>query len=724
MLLLQNDILEMVARGEPLEVTARALCERVEALLPDVVCSILTLDAEGCVHPLAGPSLPPTFGAAFEGLPIGPNMGSCGTAMHTGRSVEVTDIATDERWANYAFLPLSIGLKACWSTPIVGRDGGVLGAFAFYFRDIRGHTAREEEIVQASIHLCAIAIERDQQAAAQHRLAYRDMLTSLPNRAAFNAASDRMAASGVKPSALLIIDLDNLKTVNDTFGHRAGDCLIQAAATRIEQSAAPNRAFRLGGDEFAILIGGGAVDADRLRGLADRVLENLADPVDCDGHLTLPRATIGGATAGAETTADELRQNADFALYHAKETQRGGFVAYSPGLGTTMTRRLSAIRDVGVALREDRIEAYYQPIVRIDTGEIVGLEALFRVITATGEVIAAGDYFEATSDVHTATRLTRRMLDIVARDVRAWLDQGIWFQHVGINASSADFQGGRLHEAIREAFAREDVSLEHVILEVTESVYMGQDGDGVARELQTMRANGLRVALDDFGTGFASLTHLLSVPVDIIKIDKSFVARMEPDSRGAAIVEGLLTIAAKLGIRVVAEGVETQAQAEQLRRFGCTLGQGYLYSKAVDRKAVTRLLFDRAQKRDPDMVDAAQAETAFLDFPLAATETPAATGKVVRYAILLCGTDWRVVSERRQLGRFPTRAAAFQCALRLAREANASGAAVELLHADAGGELRAFRLTDAHAADEMLSVKRALPEDEVRGLKSGTKGGF
>jgi len=719
-LLLQNDILEMVARGEPLEVTARALCERVEGLLPSVVCSILTMDADGCIHPLAGPSLPPTYTSALEGLPIGPNMGSCGTAMFTGQSVEAVDIATDERWANYAVLPLSIGLKACWSTPIVGRDGGVLGAFAFYFREVRGHTCREEEIVKASIHLCAIAIEREQQSAAQHRLAYRDMLTGLPNRAAFNAASDRMAASGGKPSGLLIIDLDNLKTVNDTFGHRAGDCLIQAAAKRIEESAAPHRAYRLGGDEFAVLIGGGTVEPDRLQPLAERVLENLAEPVDCDGHMTVPRATIGGGTAGMETTADELRQNADFALYHAKETLRGGFVAYSPDLGTTMTRRLSAIRDVGVALREDRIEAYYQPIVRIDTAEIVGLEALFRVITASGEAVAAGEYFEATSDVHTATRLTRRMLDIVARDVRAWLDQGIWFQHVGINASAADFQGGRLHEVIREAFEREDVSLEHVILEVTESVYMGQDGAGVARELQTMRANGLRVALDDFGTGFASLTHLLTVPVDIIKIDKSFVARMEPDSRGAAIVEGMLTIAGKLGIKVVAEGVETRLQAEQLRAFGCSLGQGYLYSKAVDRQAVTRMLVERPQKKYPDLVDATETASDFLDFPLATEDTPAATGKVVRYAILLCGADWRVVSERRQLGRFVSRAAAFQCALRLAREANASGAAVELLHADVGGELRAFRLTDTHAADEMFSVKRALPEDEVRGLKTGT----
>ena len=694
MLRLQNDILEMVATGEPLAATTHELCLRVQEILPDVVCSILTVDPNGRLKPLAGPSLPQDYVAALEGLEIGPNVGSCGSAIYLDEAIEAVDIATDPRWSAYAELPLALGLRACWSTPIHGRDGAVLGAFAFYFRQPRIHTAKEEEVVRASTHLCAIALERDYQAAAQYRLAYRDMLTELPNRAAFNLAFAETTSSSVEPSALLIIDLDNLKTVNDTFGHRAGDFLIQAAAQRIESAATPHATFRLGGDEFAVLIQGTEARPGRLEPLAQDILATLAKPVDCDGHLTIPRATIGGAAASGDASED-LRQSADFALYHAKETRRGGFVAYSADLGSTMTKRLTAICDVGAALQEDRIDAHYQPIVRIDTGEIIGLEALFRVIGPDGRVYTAGDYFEATSDIHTARRLTHRMLNIVARDVRAWLDLGIWFQHVGINAASTDFQDDHLLDVIKAAFDREDVPLEHVILEVTESVYMGQAGEGVARQIQSMRASGLRVALDDFGTGFASLTHLLSVPVDIIKIDKSFVARMEPESRASAIVGGLLGIAAKLGIKVVAEGIETQAQAAQLRAFGCTLGQGYLYSKAVDRAAVTQLLFDKAQKQDPDLPPAGQrgAPTAKDAREL----SPAA--RVIRYAILLCGADWRVISERRQFGRFQTRSAAFQCALRLAREANASGAAVELLHADSAGELRSFYLSEVGALD-------------------------
>jgi EAL domain-containing protein (putative c-di-GMP-specific phosphodiesterase class I) len=191
------------------------------------------------------------------------------------------------------------------------------------------------------------------------------------------------------------------------------------------------------------------------------------------------------------------------------------------------------------------------------------------------------------------------MMSIVASDVRKWLDMGIPFQHVGINVASADVHGGRLNERLTAAFQRENVPLQHVILEITETVYMGERDQIVAREIKDMRTEGLRIALDDFGTGYASLTHLLTVPVDIIKIDKSFVDRLAPQddsAAGVAIVEGLVLIAGKLGIRVVAEGVETEAQLEQLSKLGCNIGQGYLFSRAVDRNAATDLLLEHAQQ--------------------------------------------------------------------------------------------------------------------------------
>jgi EAL domain-containing protein (putative c-di-GMP-specific phosphodiesterase class I) len=329
-------------------------------------------------------------------------------------------------------------------------------------------------------------------------------------------------------------------------------------------------------------------------------LDEIKRPARCEGHAIFPAASVGGAIAANGDTPEQVRHNADVALYHGKERNRGRYTEYNASLGTALTRRFRAIRDVEIALAENRIDAHYQPILRLDTREVVGFEALCRMTTASGELISAANFHEATSDAQVASALTERMLSRVAADIRQWLDLQLPFQHVGINLSAADFHAGRLQERLCSAFAAARIPLKHVILEVTESVYLGQGDHVVADEIKAMRAQGLRVALDDFGTGFASLTHLLTVPVDIIKIDKSFVDRLVPGDAGAVIVEGVMGIANKLGIRVVAEGIETDAQADHLRELGCLLGQGYLFHKAVDRNAATRLLQQFGQSRDLD----------------------------------------------------------------------------------------------------------------------------
>ena len=597
---LQNVILEMIATGQTLQRTTERLCHEVETLLPDVVCSILTVDRAGMLHPLAAPSLPDGFAAAIDGLSIGPAVGSCGASAFLCAPIAVTDIDTDPRWADYRHLTAPIGLRACWSSPIPNAQGAAIGTFAFYYRDRRGPTALEQQIVTCCLHLCVIAIERQQRVIEHERRAFNDALTGLPNRAAFDAALAGLRCETAGAWALFVIDLDNLKVVNDTFGHHAGDCLLRIASERIADAALPNRTFRIGGDEYAVIVDARETLRD-LDAAADAILHALSAPTECGGSVVVPRATIGGAVLSAgERTPERVRQNADFALYHAKESGRGGFVRYWAGIGTNMTRRLTAIRDVDAALRDDRIEAYYQPIVRLDTCEVIGLEALCRMRIGQ-QIIPAGAFHEATTDAHVATELTARMMSLVAADVRGWLDMGIAFQHVGINVSSADMHGtvGRMLEA---AFAAQSVPLKHVILEVTESVYMGDGDRAVQRTIEALRARGLRVALDDFGTGYASLTHLLTVPVDIIKIDKSFVDRLAIGDPSVAIVEGLISIATKLDIRVVAEGIETAEQARHLRSLGCALGQGYLFSRAVDRQATTALLLNRGQAFDrPDL---------------------------------------------------------------------------------------------------------------------------
>ncbi len=526
---------------------------------------------------------------------IGPEMGSCGAAAYLRTPVAIEDVEHDPRCAKVAKLLSGLGLKACWSVPVGDAAEATIGVVAIYYPELCGPGETDRAVMASCIELCEVALRRHVRVEDRERRANVDALTGLPNRSAFNAAMAGLSCDVPGSWALFIVDLDNLKVINDTFGHLAGDALIRTAASRISRAMSPDVTFRLGGDEFAIIVQNHAALID-LDATAEAIFSTLEVPSDCEGHMVVPKATIGGAVVGpGDVSAMVVNQNADFALYHAKETGRGGFVRYWPGIGTRITHRRDAIRDVTAALREGRIDAYYQPIVRLDSHEIVSVEALCRMRTPEGVILPASAFQEATCDAHVAAELTNRMFSIVAADVRRWLDDGIPFRQVGVNISTADFYTGSLMGKLEETFGRAGVPLHHLFLEVKEEAYMGERDRAVAREIKALRDHGVSVVLDDFGTGYASLTHLITVPVDAIKIDRSFIARLWPDDPSLVIVEALIDIARKLDISVVAEGIETEVQASQLWAMGCKLGQGFAFSKAVDRQAIGVLLRRHAQ---------------------------------------------------------------------------------------------------------------------------------
>lgn len=590
MLGLRNIILEMIAKGADLKATIDHLCLEIETLAPDVICSVLTVDRDGLLHPLAAPGLPEEYCAGLDGLMIGPDIGSCGSAAYLREPVVVTDIASDARWTDFRDAALRHGLRACWSTPIFGETGRVIGTFALYWREPRAPSKDEDAIVDACIHLCAIALDRHERVVERERRANVDLLTGLSNRASFGTMLSQLPCHDPGSWALLVLDLDNLKVINDGFGHHAGDLLIQAAATRTESVASPNRVFRIGGDEFAILVQSSEALRD-LEAFAARLLESLSAPLNCNGHAVVPKATIGGAVVGpGDRDAESVRQNADFALYHAKETGRGGFVRYWRGIDTRIIHRIAAIRDVDAALRDGRVEAHYQPIVHLDTQAIVSMEALCRLRMANGGHLAAAAFREATDDINVASELTQRMLDIVARDLRHWQRRSVPVEHIGVNVSLADFHGGQLDKQIASALADHGLPLHHLVIEITESAYPALRDKAVLEAIEALRSKGLRIALDDFGTGGGLLMPLLTMPVDMIKIDKVLVDRLAPEGAGAAVIGGLLHTARELSIPVIAEGIESKAQAIHLARLGCRLGQGYFFSRPVDRNAATDLL--------------------------------------------------------------------------------------------------------------------------------------
>lgn len=586
----QNVVLKMLAEGQEPAQALEALCLFLETQLPSTTATILLVDDAARLQPFAGPNLDPSFAKAIAGQPIGPEQGSCGAAAVTGEAVTDIDLQDAERWRNYAHLVKPLGLRACFSSPVLSRAGKVIGTIALYFRECRGPTPLEQSIVEGCLPLCMIALEHRERIAEMERLAYSDSLTNLPNRTAFRRVVN---ASPRAPRSILLIDVDNLKQVNDTFGHFVGDSLIAATAKHLMEIVVEGQAFRIGGDEFAVVAEG--LLPEQVTNLAEQIRLVSAKALTCAGINMVPSVTIGLASEAQPGSEMNLLQQADQALYHGKEFARGTWTAFDPKVATTISKRNQAIQLLSNALAERRVEAWYQPICRLDTHQMVGTEALARIRLDDGTVLAAGHFHEATKDARVAGELTRQMIQCVAKDIGTWLASSIPFQHVGVNVSASDLSDDEFLLCLKDAFTSANIPLSHIILEVTESVYLGDRNGKIARQIKRLREAGFKIALDDFGTGFASLTHLLTVPVDIIKIDKSFIDLLGANEASTAIIEGLLHIAQRTGIKVVAEGIELESQEKLLLERGCMLGQGYLYSKALPGPEAASLLKERGQ---------------------------------------------------------------------------------------------------------------------------------
>ena len=430
--------------------------------------------------------------------------------------------------------------------------------------------------------------------------AHHDALTGLANRAyaalnltaIFNRRDEALAAAIESGEAIgmLMIDVDRLKEVNDTLGHAAGDVLLRAVAGRITAAIGPDcLVARIGGDEFKVMFER-PVTARRLEATGRAIIAAMGEKLRIEDRMISPQVSIGGAIATADDTPESLRQKADLALYDSKRLGRGGYAEFREDMRAAIVRRIETIRTVDDALAEGRIVPFYQPIVQLETCRVTGVEALARMIGPNGAVIAAGAFQEALAEPRVAHALTSAMLRQVAADMRRWIDRGLAVDHVGINVSAADFRAGDLRSRLLDAFGRYNVPLGNVLLEVTETIFLDDKNAAVVQTVDDLRHDGLRVALDDFGTGFASLTHLRSLPVDVIKIDKSFVDGMLTESTSGPIVEVLIELARKLGMRIIAEGIEQLEQAEHLRALGCPLGQGYFFARPANATTTAGIL--------------------------------------------------------------------------------------------------------------------------------------
>jgi len=415
-------------------------------------------------------------------------------------------------------------------------------------------------------------------------LAYRDTLTSLPNRLLF---ADRLehsidrSARHRESLALLLIDMDDFKLVNDSFGHDAGDKLIKAVGELLSRSLRrADTVARLGGDEFAVIVE--SIDGvDDAISIADNLSTILEHNVRLDDQETFTGASIGIALYPDDgEDARTLLKNADTALFRAKENGRHCFQFYKPEMSVNAMERLELENSMRKALDEDQFVVFYQPTVDIHKNEIVGVEALLRWDHPEKGIIQPDDFVPLAEDCGLIVPIGEKLIRIVAKQLRAWKDERIEDQNVSINIAARQFRDADILALFKEVIHENELEYSNFTVEVTENALINNVGE-VETVLNTLSGLGMTIALDDFGTGFASLAYLKDYPVDIVKIDRMYIDGT-PDSReDTAIVEAIAGLTRGLRLRLLAEGVENERQLQMLKGLGCQLAQGYYWSKAL-----------------------------------------------------------------------------------------------------------------------------------------------
>jgi diguanylate cyclase (GGDEF)-like protein/PAS domain S-box-containing protein len=443
--------------------------------------------------------------------------------------------------------------------------------------------------------------ERRQAEETIRRLAYHDALTDLPNRALFEDRLNLAMAQSRRMGemlAVMFLDLDSFKVVNDTLGHSAGDKLLQAVASDIAKLVREgDTVARVGGDEFTLLLAGIAGPEDATD-VSQRILDSLRQPRTINGTEFRTTGSIGITTFPADGDDGEtLLRNADTAMYRAKERGRDNYQLYTASMNAKMMERLAVEQDLRHALERKELTLFYQPIVSVETGQVTGAEALLRWNHPQRGIITPDEFIPLAEETGLIVEIGESVLREACLQLRAWRKEGLPVEVIAVNLSARQLQQEDLVQRVADILSETGVSPDLLQLEITEGAAMKNVDHAIAM-LRQLGQMGIEITIDDFGTGYSSLTYLKRLPIDAVKIDRSFVRDLEHDASDATIVSTVIAMAENLNLNVIAEGVETEAQLEFLRERGCNEYQGYLFSRPLPAAEFAKVV--RASQGDAE----------------------------------------------------------------------------------------------------------------------------
>ncbi|MGO2374703.1 MULTISPECIES: putative bifunctional diguanylate cyclase/phosphodiesterase [Pseudoalteromonas] len=429
--------------------------------------------------------------------------------------------------------------------------------------------------------------ERKKAESQLHNLSNRDRTTGLPNRNLFFTDLKKLAKKD-NHHALLVFDLDNFKKINDSLGHQLGDSLLAKLAMRLNKLTREKDVFyRLGGDEFALVMSG-TNDIHTITRMAKQFLAAIATPFKMAGHELVITSSVGIVLFPEDgNTPELLLKNADTAMYHAKK-KGNSYLFFNDTMNRQAVKRLQIENLMRFGLKEDHFEVYYQPKMNIRTGKFTGMEALVRFITPKKGIISPGVFIPIAEETGQIIEIGEVVLHKACRDVKAWLDEGLFNGRVAVNLSAKQFSLPDLTTRIDVILQNHALPSYFLELEITEGTVMDDPQDAIAI-MRSLSARGIHLAMDDFGTGYSSLAYLKQFPLNTLKVDKAFIDDMHSE-RGRNMVDSIVTIAHNLDLHVVAEGVEQADQIAILKELNCETMQGYYYSKPLSRAEFTEFL--------------------------------------------------------------------------------------------------------------------------------------
>lgn len=582
----QNKVLEMIAKGEAFEDVLTNIVQLIEKVTDGALCSILLVDKENkFLINGASPNLPLEYAESIARIRIGPNVGSCGTAVHFKQQIVVSDIETDPRWARYKEIPLKCNLKACWSSPVYDNQQNVLGTFAMYYHKIHTPTEVDFNIIEKATYLTSLAIQHYHAEDKINFMAFHDVLTGLPNRRLLNKTiSNTIELHSNQSIAIMYIDLDRFKLINDSLGHYIGDRLLVNVAKRLlgcigEQDIVS----RQGGDEFTVLLLNRT--KQEIRSIAETIITLLAKSFIVEGYELFVTPSIGISCYPDDGVgATELFRKADVAMYQVKKEGRNNYRFYDLTLEKETYDKFELENDLRKALEKNEFHLLYQPIMDLTNHRVLGVEALIRWAHPIRGTISPDQFIPVAEETGIIIALGEWVVRSACQQLKVWEDNGLTSMAVSINISIRQFYQPNFVSMVAKVIKETNINPSNLTIEITESMTM--DVEVATMILYKLKSLGVNISIDDFGTGYSSLSYLKKFPIDHLKIDKSFIRDIAKSKNDENIATTILIMAHNLGLNVIAEGVETNEQLEILKQHRCNAAQGYLFSKPISVEEV------------------------------------------------------------------------------------------------------------------------------------------